>query len=868
MYKPTVTTAKAHQNARFTESLALSMMVIVMAIAGNDANADIVLDPPNLIGQVGLEGEMFAGGNVSVSPAGASGMSTALVNGDTDFAFLVEPGRTFSIGVSLSSFQNTNGASFSLSRFNQPALAQGEVRNLNLVLPAGRLRGTVNVSGGVLLSFNLRATRSVTNESRSGSVVASGQTLLELPFPAGSGVTAFGTVTARIADTCNVSRALSNQTVDIPASGLRDVSWNIDFSDVNCATSVGAIGGEIGTVGLSGTNPAASLVNHRPFVAGPTSQSQTIPGNGPYQFGNLLTGTYQVFHDTNFAPPYGFSRLLRYLNVPVSAGSLTELDLLPRVGAGHGTVATQGTWNLQTTNSLFINWQDASGALQGNDSVDRSTGAYDFVLPEGATRVFNLSASFFSSAPGMHSTSSSINRSFSSSFPPASFSVSAGGNAAAGVHQMRTSEAELTVQVQDPSVRINRLVLGGSAQIRQPVTNTLLETASLNLNSTRIAPTNAVTVLVRGVPGTYAMTAVADTDNGSTLGKSFELVLGEPFNTPPGNGVTEPIESDDGQPLGSITFGHVSAGGDTVVSLSSSGADAPPNFRIFVPMGQSGQGDLAYYDIRTTAQFDTATVCLDYDDSGFPNIAKESKLQLAHYVCSGNSCTWVDITADGYPDTLVNEICGVTDSFSIFAILEPLDGDDDGVENVLDNCPETPNSDQKDLDGDGIGNACESDTDGDQIVDDEDRCPLVANPNNADTDGDGTGDVCDADIDGDDTGNTADNCPLVSNPAQADFDGDGNGDACDLDDDGDGYVDSIDNCAGTSTGSATDVSGCSSQQRFDRACPATATYQNHGAYVSCVAAEAEAQLNAGLITEDEKDAAIAAAAQSSVGKKR
>ena len=433
---------------------------------------------------------------------------------------------------------------------------------------------------------------------------------------------------------------------------------------------------------------------------------------------------------------------------------------------------------------------------------------------------------------------------------------------------MNTSEAELTVQVQDPTVRINRLTLNGTAQIRTPGTNLLLETVNLSLSSQRISPTNAVTVLIRGVPGAYAMSAIADTNNGSTLGKNFELVLGEPFNTPPGAGVTEPIDDENGMSLGSITFGQVTAGGNTVVSLSSSGAEAPANFRIFVPAGQSGQGDLAFYDIRTTAQFDTATVCLDYDDSGFQNVTKEAKLQLAHYVCSGNSCDWVDITADGYPDTGANEICGVTNSFSIFAILEPLDDDDDGIENILDNCPETPNADQDDLDGDGIGNACESDTDGDQIVDDEDRCPAVASPNNTDTDGDGHGDVCDSDIDGDLTFNNVDNCPLIANPAQADYDGDGSGDACDLDDDGDGYVDSTDNCAGTSTGSATDANGCSSYQRFERACPVTGTYQNHGAYVSCVAKEAEAQLTEGLITEEEKDAAIAAAAQTSIGKKR
>jgi hypothetical protein len=591
-----------------------------------------------------------------------------------------------------------------------------------------------------------------------------------------------------------------------------------------------------------------------------------------YQFNNLLTGNYQLFHDINFGAPYSFSRLARVLNIPVTAGAQTTVDLVASVGTAHGSISTQGPWSLIDTNSSFVNWRDNSGNLSGSDSVDRSTGSYDLVLPEGPSYINNFNASFSEFLSGSHSTSSNVSRTFQQTSPLASFSTTSGAHLTAGVHQMQTSESLVTVQVADPAVRISRLVLNGSAQIRHAVTNALLETVFLNLTSTRMAPTNAVTVLVRGIPGTYALNVIANTDSGSTLGKPFELVLGVPFNTPPGQGSVQPIQGEGGQTLGVITFGEVTAGGDTTVSLSSSGAEAPPNFRIFVPTGESEQGDLAYYDIRTTAQFDTATVCLTYDDSGFNSVNQEAKLILAHYVCTDasndDSCEWGDITAPGYPDTDADEICGITNSFSIFAILEPLDDDDDGVENALDNCPATPNPDQADLDSDGIGNVCESDIDGDGIVDDEDYCRFVANPDNNDSDGDAVGDVCDSDIDGDDLANVIDNCPLMANPAQSDFDGDGLGDACDLDDDDDGLADSADDCPGTSPLVATDSSGCSSGQRFERACPIAGTYKNQGEYVSCVAHEAEAQLDQGLIGDSEKDMAISAAAQSEIGKKK
>ena len=69
--------------------------------------------------------------------------------------------------------------------------------------------------------------------------------------------------------------------------------------------------------------------------------------------------------------------------------------------------------------------------------------------------------------------------------------------------------------------------------------------------------------------------------------------------------------------------------------------------------------------------------------------------------------------------------------------------------NDSDNCPETANEDQSDIDGDGIGDVCDDDIDGDGILNDSDNCPETANEDQADMDGDGIGDVCDDDKDGD-----------------------------------------------------------------------------------------------------------------------
>lgn len=97
------------------------------------------------------------------------------------------------------------------------------------------------------------------------------------------------------------------------------------------------------------------------------------------------------------------------------------------------------------------------------------------------------------------------------------------------------------------------------------------------------------------------------------------------------------------------------------------------------------------------------------------------------------------------------------------------------------------------------------DADGDGAEDHSDNCRGVANVDQRDTDGDGVGDACDGDPDGDGVTGTLDNCPAVVNPDQLNTDGDGVGDACDLDDDGDGRADTADACGTLAAGTA---SGC------------------------------------------------------------
>jgi len=74
------------------------------------------------------------------------------------------------------------------------------------------------------------------------------------------------------------------------------------------------------------------------------------------------------------------------------------------------------------------------------------------------------------------------------------------------------------------------------------------------------------------------------------------------------------------------------------------------------------------------------------------------------------------------------------------------DFDDDGVLNGQDNCLDVANADQKDIDYNEVGDACD-DFDRDGVLNVNDNCPKVSNRNQDDFDGDEVGDACDEEDD-------------------------------------------------------------------------------------------------------------------------
>ncbi|MGM0577826.1 MAG: lectin-like protein, partial [Myxococcota bacterium] len=116
-----------------------------------------------------------------------------------------------------------------------------------------------------------------------------------------------------------------------------------------------------------------------------------------------------------------------------------------------------------------------------------------------------------------------------------------------------------------------------------------------------------------------------------------------------------------------------------------------------------------------------------------------------------------DDDGDGWTDS-EEDACG---SDPLDAGSVPTDGDEDGVCDGVDVCPEVADPDQADLDGDGVGDACDDDVDGDGWSNDDEIACGTAPDDAADMPADADGDmVCDL----------LDVCPDTEDPDQLDVD--------------------------------------------------------------------------------------------------
>lgn len=131
--------------------------------------------------------------------------------------------------------------------------------------------------------------------------------------------------------------------------------------------------------------------------------------------------------------------------------------------------------------------------------------------------------------------------------------------------------------------------------------------------------------------------------------------------------------------------------GSNTFTISFSSSPSPMTTTIFQNFG-GGEANL---------RFGLAGSLPQLTNAGYPGVDGEGAADLGHFVS-------VTVTA-------------------VEQVIE--DQDNDGVADLIDNCPQVANPDQADIDADGVGDAC-------------DNCSLNFNPDQLDTNNNGIGDVC------------------------------------------------------------------------------------------------------------------------------
>ena len=136
-------------------------------------------------------------------------------------------------------------------------------------------------------------------------------------------------------------------------------------------------------------------------------------------------------------------------------------------------------------------------------------------------------------------------------------------------------------------------------------------------------------------------------------------------------------------------------------------------------------------------------------------------------------------------------------------IEEDTDGDDDGVANDVDQCPNSPAGEP--VDGLGCANS-EKDDDGDGVTNDIDQCQMTPRGEAVDESGCAKSEQ---DDDADGVANDVDQCP---NTPAGESVGSGGCSESQKDDDGDGVANDLDQCPNTPSGESVDAQGCAQSQ--------------------------------------------------------
>ncbi|WP_338868459.1 endo-1,C4-beta-glucanase [Myxococcus stipitatus] len=681
----------------------LLLCLAVMATSGL-AVADVILNPGEFKGQVSFGSQTFS--KVLLMLFSSTGQMSFKEFTASPYSMTVESGQSYQHTMRATLTHPGGGLStFEVNRYGLfPVDNQVGPTTVDYVYPAMNLINTsVTVTGGTLSRFEVTATASNATESLKANAVKNHGTppvtssSAVMAMVAMSQVTVTGKVSVVTPTGTVVQRALAAQVVNLLA-GPANVSWTENLP---------ATGHLVGTVSIAPSSPVSFHEVYFQGVVGTgtalVNGMRQVPVGGTYDL-ELVPGQYDVYARTAIQSEGQYSDTKAY-RVTITSGATLTQNFTDPVGTAQAPLVVTGLYsNADLSDAdLSLKRQDASQVLE-TDAFDGAltNGRFDLTLPHGVWRKSQLRLNFSNETHPSSPHYVDVFRKYDVGGSPP-LTVPANSTVSFGTETLTLVKTTLYFDVREanptdpeiplklPSANLFRMHLDTSSgrQWESSATST-----GPDVNKTLAA----LTVIAE--PGTYHLNASAIVNGNYTEFGGGSMTVAEPTATPAGSNVSiTPISNQDLKV--NVTFPSVTTGGLTTVAELPLGPEVPHGLKSFCTDGASAEGiDCAplFYDIDTTAQFTEATVCVRRKFRGAN--ALSLFLRLYHFNkdappsgqweelpappgrpqafdcsenpadcgCASEAACGIDYNVD--PPVSVIQICGVTTSFSPFAIFE------------------------------------------------------------------------------------------------------------------------------------------------------------------------------------------------------
>ncbi|AGC47009.1 hypothetical protein MYSTI_05733 [Myxococcus stipitatus DSM 14675] len=679
--------------------------LVAMALSGVAVADVVILNPGVLEGQVSLGSVTIQDFHLRATSSG--GLTASKTFTSSPYSLTVESGHSYQGHLRATFVSPSGGQSFlEVARKNFVSVDnQVGPTAMHFIYPNTTLIPfTLGVVGGTLARYDLFAAVSGSTEDHASGTyrsftgtqpVSTSDGLAMIPA---SQVSVTGRVSVTTNSGIEVQRELQARTVDM-LQGASNLAWTIDLSDT---------GHVAGTLSVP---PGATVVYHQLHVSGVQgtgtegiSAVRQVPAGASFHL-ELPSGPYDLYLRTQFStgPQYSDTKSYR---VTVTTGATTSLNFTDPMGTARIPLLVGGFLSNADVTSAEVHLmrEDPPPGLVTQASSDALVnGQVDLLVPSGSWRQHVLNLSFQDvSNPAVEHTAVLSRHSLGNSSPPVS--VAGGSTVNFGPWPVSLVKTTLYFDVKEASPEAPETLLSYPSASLRRTTFDVNSGGGWDVTTSAFssaADKSVVSVKVIAEPGTYSVNAVAQVNGGYTQFPIQSLTIAEPTTTPVGTNVSiTPVDTQDLKV--DITFPGVTTGGLTTVVESPLGPEVPQGLKAFCADGASAEGlecSPVFYDIATTARFTEATVCVRRKFQG--TNALSQFLRLYHFNkdalpsgqwvelppppgmpepafdCSADpaTCGCESVESCGFdysvdPPVSVMLICGVTSSFSPFAVFE------------------------------------------------------------------------------------------------------------------------------------------------------------------------------------------------------